>query len=69
MNTVTDKILTGDVVELDLDGELTTALVLLAGDESLILDLCNGETPIVARFDELSGLRRFSPDVEDLLAA
>jgi len=69
VNTLTDKIYTGDVVELMLNGELTTALVLLAADESLILDLCDGTMPIVARYEEIDGLRRFSPDVEDLLAA
>lgn len=69
MNTLSEKIHTGDVVELVLNGELTTALVLLAADDSAILDLCDGTMPIVARYDEIDGLRRFSPDVEDLLAA
>ncbi|MGE3686820.1 MAG: hypothetical protein AB7J47_10700 [Acidimicrobiia bacterium] len=64
-----ENIETGDVVEFELDGELVSALVLLAAADSLILDLCNGETPIVARLDEIVGLRRFSPDVADLIAA
>jgi hypothetical protein len=64
-----EKIEAGDVVEFMLNGELASALVLLAADESLILDLCDGETPIVAKLDEISGLRRFSPDVADLIAA
>ena len=69
MNTaVKETIETGDVVEFELDGELTTALVLLASDDSLILDLCDGELPLVARLHEVEGLRRFSPDA-DLLAA
>ena len=70
MNTLlNEKIEAGDVVEFMLNGELASALVLLAADESLILDLCDGETPIVAKLDEISGLRRFSPDVADLIAA
>ena len=66
---VTEKIEAGDVVEFVLDGGLVSALVLLAADESLILDLCDGETPIVAKLEEINGLRRFSPDVADLIAA
>ena len=66
---VNEKIEAGDVVEFALDGGLVSALVLLAADESLILDLCDGETPIVAKLDEIQGLRRFSPDVADLIAA
>ena len=64
-----EKIEAGDVVEFALDGAMVSALVLLAADDSLILDLCNGETPIVARLEEIDGLRRFSPDVADLIAA
>jgi hypothetical protein len=56
------RIETGDVVELELDGERATALVLLASDELLILDRCDGAMPLVARFDELVGLRRFDPE-------
>ena len=70
MNTlVNEKIEAGDVVEFALDGGMVSALVLLAADDKLILDLCNGETPIVARLEEIDGLRRFSPDVADLIAA
>ena len=70
VNTVVnEKIEAGDVVEFVLDGGRVSALVLLAADEILILDLCDGETPIVAKLDEISGLRRFSPDVADLIAA
>jgi len=69
VNTVKEIVETGDVVEFELEGELTTALVLLASDDALILDLCDGEMPLVARLDEITGLRRFSPDDSDLLAA
>ena len=69
MNTVKEIVETGDVVELELEGQLATALVLLASDDTLILDLCDGEMPLVARLHEISGLRRFAPDASDLLAA
>jgi hypothetical protein len=52
---------TGDVIELDRDGEPVTALVLLATDEFVILDLCDGSTPFVAKYDELVDYRKFEP--------
>jgi hypothetical protein len=67
--TSPELIETGDVVEFELDGELVTALVLLTNGEAIILDLNDGSTPIVARFEEIQGLRRFEPDLADLLAA
>jgi hypothetical protein len=69
VNTVKEIVETGDVVEFELEGELATALVLLASDDTLILDLCDGEMPLVARFHEITGLRRFAPDDSDLIAA
>jgi hypothetical protein len=69
MTDKTETIETGDVVEFELDGALVSALVLLAASDTVILDLCDGSTPTVARLDEIVGLRRFSPDVTDLLAA
>ena len=39
----------GAVIEIEHDGDAVTALVLLAGDESVILDVCDGSTPIVIR--------------------
>ncbi len=58
----------GDVIEFDSDGITTTGLVLLAADESMILDLCDDSTPLVVRYDEISGLRRFTPDFDSLLS-
>ncbi len=52
---------TGDVIELDRDGDPVTALVLLATDEFVILDLCDGSTPIVAKHDEVVDYRKFEP--------
>jgi hypothetical protein len=58
----------GAVIEIDHDGEPVTALVLLASDELLILDVCDGSTPFVIRYDELGSFRVFEPDVVGLAA-
>ena len=50
---------TGSVIELDIDGNAVTALVLLATPEAVILDACDGSMPIVFRADELPPLRIF----------
>jgi hypothetical protein len=57
-----EKIETGDVIELELEGETTTAMVLLSTGEMVILDLNDGSTPIVARLDELGDFRLFAPE-------
>lgn len=67
MNTTT-PISTGDVIEFVEDGEQVSALVLLAADDNLILDRCDGSTPTVVRTDELVGLRRFLPELIGLAA-
>jgi hypothetical protein len=51
----------GDVIEIGRDGEYVTALVLLAADEAVILDLCDGSTPFVVKRDELVDYRKFEP--------
>lgn len=53
------QIATGDVIEMMIEGEWTTAMVLLATDEAIILDLCDGSTPVVSRADELGDYRLF----------
>jgi hypothetical protein len=53
------QITTGDVIEMVINGEWATALVLLATDEAIILDLCDGSTPLVSRADELGEYRLF----------
>ncbi len=58
----------GDVIEFENAGETTTGLVLLAADESMILDLCDDSTPLVVRYNELGAFRRFSPDADALLS-
>jgi hypothetical protein len=64
MTTVlVEQLETGDVIELDRDGEPMTALVLLAAEEAVILDLCDGSTPFVVRRDELVDYRKFEPSL------
>jgi hypothetical protein len=55
----TVRLHTGDVIEIDIDGEATTALVLLATHEMVILDPCDGSMPLVARTGELGRVRVF----------
>lgn len=64
MTTLLDELIeTGDVLELMHAGELRSALVLLAADTALILDLCDGSTPFVVKRDELVEYRKFNPAV------
>ena len=57
-----EKIETGDVIEVALNGEPTSTLVLLATDEFAILDACDGSTPFVVKRDELVEYRKFIAD-------
>jgi hypothetical protein len=57
----TQKIHTGDVIEIDIDDQSATALVLLATHEMVILDPCDGRTPICVRTEELGTVRVFDP--------
>ena len=52
---------TGDVIEIEHDGEIVSALVLLAADDAVILDACDGSTPFVLRREELVDYRKFEP--------
>ncbi len=58
----------GDVIEFENEGETTTGLVLLAADESMILDLCDDSMPLVVRYDEIGSFRRFTADFDTLLS-
>ena len=49
----------GDVIEFADGAEITSALVLLATDASVILDRCDGSTPTVITYEELGEVRRF----------
>ena len=57
-----EQIETGDVIELELDGETATAMVLLSTGEMVIYDLNDGSTPRVARIEELGEFRLFAPE-------
>ena len=56
-----DQIETGDVIEMTRGDDVITALVLLAADEAVILDACDGSTPFVVKLDELIEYRKFIP--------
>lgn len=62
MSTLTgERLDTGDVIELDRDGTTMSALVLLASDDAVILDACDGSTPFVVRREDLVSFRIFTP--------
>jgi hypothetical protein len=56
-----DTIDAGDVIEITRNGDVISALVLLAADEAVILDACDGSTPFVVKRDELVDYRKFVP--------
>lgn len=56
-----DHLEAGDVIEIDLDGALISALVLLAAETAVIIDPCDGSTPLVIKRDELTDYRKFDP--------
>ncbi|MEO6124204.1 MAG: hypothetical protein ABIR32_10885 [Ilumatobacteraceae bacterium] len=58
-----DRIETGDVLEIDRDGEMISALVLLATEDAVILDACDDSTPFVVRRSDLVDYRLFSPEL------
>ncbi len=60
--TAQDTIETGDVIELEHDGEWISALVLLASENAIILDACDASTPFVVRRVDLNEFRRFVPE-------
>lgn len=55
------RIRTGNVVELDVEGVAVSALVLLAAGDAVILDMCDGSTPVVVRLVDLGPVRVFDP--------
>jgi hypothetical protein len=55
------NVATGDVIEIDVDGEAISAMVLLATPEAVILDACDGSTPFVIRPELLVNVRIFDP--------
>lgn len=57
-----ERIETGDVLELERDGELISALVLLASETAVILDACDDTTPFVIRRSDLTEYKLFHPE-------
>lgn len=63
MNTLLiERIESGDVIEMDCDGERISALVLLATEDAIILDACDDTTPFVIRRCDLIDYRVFRPE-------
>jgi hypothetical protein len=56
-----ERLETGDVIEMQIGSEVVSALVLLASDEAVILDACDGTMPFVVERHELVAFRRFEP--------
>ena len=59
MNSTAMRLHGGDVIELEIDGDVVSALVLLANNENVIFDLCDGNMPCVARQEDLANVRVF----------
>lgn len=59
---LSERIESGDVIEVARDGELISAIVLLATDDALILDACDDSTPFVVRRNDLISYRLFRPE-------
>ncbi len=59
MNALATRLHAGDVIEIDIDEQTVSALVLLATHDFVILDPCDGRTPVVVHTDELGPVRVF----------
>ena len=59
MNAVATRLAAGDVIEVKIGGEWTSAIVLLANDDTVIFDLNDGAMPMVAHTDEMGEVRVF----------
>ena len=59
MDSTPIRLRAGDVMELEIDGETVSALVLLANSENVIFDLCDGGMPCVAHLEDLANVRIF----------
>ena len=55
----TTRLHTGDVIEVEVNGEAVSAMVLLASGDAVILDGCDGSTPFVMRLSDLGAVRVF----------
>ena len=57
-----DTLEAGSVLEIKVNGEWASALVLLATDSAVILDACDGSTPVVYEAHDLPEYRIFQAD-------
>ena len=57
----TVRLRTGDVIEIEIAGEMASAIVLLASGDAVILDACDGNMPFVVRRCDLGDVRVFDP--------
>jgi len=57
-----EELHTGDVIEVTSGGDVITVLVLLATDDALVLDPCDGATPFVLNTEELVEYRKFDAE-------
>jgi hypothetical protein len=57
--TTATRLHAGDVIEIEIEGESASALVLLDSGDAVILDACDGSTPFVVRLSDLGGIRVF----------
>ncbi len=55
------RLRTGDVIEIEIAGEMASAMVLLASGDAVILDACDGTTPFVVCLSDLGDVRVFDP--------
>lgn len=61
MATTATRLRTGDVIEIEIEGDTVSALVLLASGDAVILDACDGSTPFVVRLSDIGNARVFDP--------
>jgi hypothetical protein len=57
-----EKLQAGDVIEIKSGDDVITVLVLLATDDALVLDPCDGATPFVLNTEELVEYRKFDAE-------
>ena len=67
--TLIEDLRSGDVIEVGAGDDAATALVLLVCGDRLILDRCDGSTPVVVELAELHHWRLFRPDADSSDAA
>lgn len=57
-----EQLQAGDVIEVKSGDDVITVLVLLATEDALVLDPCDGATPFVLNTEELVEYRKFDAE-------